>query len=288
MELWHASTLASFTEAIRPGLVNLGGSTTLIQIHGSPAARDEDRSLLDRAREISGSKVFLLHRPDEILLDAELRRYFELHPESRLLFLGDLIYRETFWAQRRALCRVIPHPQLDLSLPTPSVKLIVGAFTSWGEMRDPRHYFELVNHLSLDPKFEFRIGGTGLEGVSVPKTVQITTEPFVSHFNVQLYHLQGRKRYGESSGSLHRGVSIPVIFEANGAERLEGLHVIKIQADDELQTIEFARAADEIMSLTAAEFEQALRENWNAASRNSVARFGRDVAQFVESFSRSQ
>jgi hypothetical protein len=70
-------------------------------------------------------------------------------------------------------------------------------------------------------------------------------------FNLQLYHLNGEVRRGESSGSLHRGVSIPVILEMNGAEVLEDLRVVKVPYANPVDAdkADWGAAAEEIVSL---------------------------------------
>jgi hypothetical protein len=128
-------------------------------------------------------------------------------------------------------------------------------------------------------RFSFKIGGVGFEDFDLPKNVETTKQYFVPHFNVQLYHLHGKKRWGESSGSLHRGISVPVIFEANGAERLEGVRVVKIDADDDLRQIDFKKAADEIARIAAQGIESALACNLAAAKKNSLAAFAQNVLE---------
>lgn len=280
----------------------------LIQIHGSPAAQVEDEKILYLARKLSCKVVYLIHRPDEALLNPFVRNDFEKNLDSKFIFLGDLIFRDPFWAERRHQSLVMPHPYLDLSLPRPNRKIVVGAFTSWGEMRDPEHYFALIrslnehvasqlptqsnenlnlnlnlkSHSKDDDLFEFQMGGTGLEHRLIPPFIHVRQEPFVPHFNVQLYHLHGKKRYGESSGSLHRGISIPVIFEANGAERLEGFHAIKINADDELQAIDFDNAARDIVSLARSTIDDILKRNLTLARAHDFGTFAQTVLDFLK------
>ena len=133
-----------------------------------------------------------------------------------------------------------------------------------------------------DDLFEFQIGGTGLEHRLIPPFIHVMQEPFVPHFNVQLYHLHGKKRYGESSGSLHRGISIPVIFEANRAERLEGFHAIKIKADDELQTIDFDQAARDILHLAHHGLGDILERNLTLARANYLGAFAQTLLDFLK------
>lgn len=59
-----------------------------------------------------------------------------------------------------------------------------------------------------------------------------TPSDFDVTFNVQLYHYREAIRFGESSGSLHASSGIPVIFEMNGAERIENLMVVKVPYSD--------------------------------------------------------
>lgn len=291
LRILGAPTLQNFTDSIISGFSAEGVETqdqdsadfALIQIHGSPAARAEDQRILETSRLLKIPKVFLIHRPDEALIQRFIKAHFENDPRAKLIFLGDLIFKDPFWAKRREFSSVIPHPHLDLSMPLLNGRPIVGSFTSWGEMRDVKHYFALVECLKDANLFEFRIGGTGLDKVKFPDYVQHTKEPFAPHFNVQLYHLFGKKRYGESSGSLHRGISIPIIFEANGAERLEGFKAVKIAADDELRSIHFDKAAAEILKLVAEDIDPLLERNRKVAMKNSVQAFAKSILSFLVS-----
>jgi hypothetical protein len=68
-------------------------------------------------------------------------------------------------------------------------------------------------------------------------------------FNTQLYFYGNKVRTGESSGSLHLGVSYPVIIEMNGSENIEGLKVIKApynKATGDIESVDFAEAAAQI------------------------------------------
>jgi hypothetical protein len=151
LQVIGASTLKGFTSAIERGFEELCATSSrrdsatkyLVQVHGSSEARAEDERILQEAALISDEKVFLLHRPDEILENPELVGFFERQRSAKIIFLGDLVFRYPFWAERRACTKVITHPQLDESLPASSEKLIVGAFTAWeeksGNMRSIEH-----------------------------------------------------------------------------------------------------------------------------------------------------
>ena len=165
--------------------------------------------------------------------------------------------------------------------------VVVGAHTGWGEMRSLRHAAQLlaavftrsenlpiVGYLGGGPRRELELrriddilvdaGLRAFELVQVSQLsfpIQLASHPriIISHegapppglgltFNLQLYHLNGAVRRGESSGSLHRGVSVPVILEMNGAEALEDLRVVKVPYDNSLEAGEadWGAAAEEI------------------------------------------
>lgn len=283
IQIRGARTLTAFTESIAKGFLEVPGGDAgfeLVQIHGSPQSAEEDQAILRQLQPNSPRKI-LIHRPDELLLNEKLKTYFSENPKERLVFLGDLTFRDQFWKDREAYSEVVPHPFTDLTLPSREKgRYVVGAFTSWGEMRKLEHFLSLIEELK-NTTLLFKVGGT-LNGVplrpgDVGANVVLSHEPFVPHFNVQLYHLHGRKRYGESSGSLHRGVSIPVIFEANGAERLEQLAVVKIAADDELKVIDFKEGARRITSLVNEGIETSLARNFQSALQNSPIHFAQAI-----------
>lgn len=286
--IFGATTLKHFTGPIETGFRELNlpqnPDFEIYQIHASPQSIEQDLKLLELAKLSKSKKIFLLHRPDELLKVPELKVFFEENPAVSIVVLGDLVLNLEFWQERKLHISVIPHPFLSLDFPVKdSEKYVIGSFTSWGEMRKLGHLFELFKHLPAD-KFECRVGGT-LDGRAltikdVPAGVRLASEPFVSHFNVQLYHLNGKKRIGESSGSLHRGVSIPVIFEANGIERVEGLKVVKIEADDELKNPDYKRAAAEIVQLTSA-IDEHLKFNFDLASKNLPRDFATSFLKVV-------
>lgn len=274
-----AKTLQHFTESFTPILHHFNETLEIIQIHASPNSLDEDLELLEYAKTSTLPKKFLIHRPDELLLRPSLKEFFDKYDQEKLIFFGDLIFKEKFWEERKIHSTIAPHPYLSLSRPSKvDGKYIVGAFTAWGEMRKLEHYLNLVEELSsLDKenKLTYMIGGTfdGRPVSSASHKVKISSEAFIPHFNIQLYHLNGRKRFGESSGSLHRGVTVPVIFEANGMERIETIKVIKVEADDELKTIDYKKAAKEILELALNGLEDTLDQNNLHAAQNTARRF---------------
>jgi hypothetical protein len=103
-------------------------------------------------------------------------------------------------------------------------------------------------------------------------------------FNVQLYHLRGRIRTGESSGSVHEYPCIPVIVEMNGAERLEELEVIKLpylnQAD--INSVDFASGAEQIAAaIQSRRVKTMLNRNIDAAKRLSPHEIAKRHAMFL-------
>jgi hypothetical protein len=285
VKIWGASTLEGFTGKITEGFrleqvaVESSGifDCGLVQLHGSPQAKDEDERLLAETSKLEIPKIYLIHRPDEIISNSRFVSCFENDEAAQFILLGDLVLEMPFWAKRTSRVTVIPHPYLDFSMPPREGRAIVGSFTSWGEMRKLEHFVRLAEALKGAPHLQFKIGGTGLDRAKVPSFIEITENFFVPHFNVQLYHLNGRKRFGESSGSLHRGVSIPVIFEANGMERLENIMAIKVAADDDLNNIDFAQAASQIAALDSLSLHSWLEHNKRSAVKNSPQAFARAV-----------
>ena len=280
--IFGAQTLSKFTEAIQGGFKDLPAPDfELWQVHASPASRLDDLRLLEHAKISNSKKIFLIHRPDELLLYPELKAFFVKNPRLSLVFLGDLVLKLPFWEERKKHITVIPHPFTDLSLPAGN-KYVIGSFTSWGEMRKLEHFIELTKVLGSE--FECWVGGTldgrALTAGDVPSNIQVKNEFFIPHFNVQLYHLNGQKRLGESSGSLHRGVSIPVIFEANGIERTEGLKVIKIQSDLELKQIDYNQAARDISRMLP-DLNEHLNFNLECARQNQPKHFAQALMSII-------
>ncbi len=283
LKVWGAQSLSSFTKCIVNALtgqgVNCGSSSTyeygLVQIHGAPAALEEDKLILKESLNAHFPLIYLIHRPDELLESSTLMELLNYQKSKRFCLLGDLVFRLPFWQLHRLQCTVIPHPFMDITMPPPSAPFVVGSYTSWGEMRKLEHYLALVDNLRSFGKFEFKVGGSGIDKRKLPTDVLVSEKFFVPHFNVQLYHLFGKKRLGESSGSLHKGISVPVIFEANGAERIENFFAIKIRANDKLLDIDFAGASVEIKKMVDSNLILALEHNQAQAMENSPDAFAK-------------
>jgi len=262
--LFGSQTLNLFSAAIEHPIAKISKNINLIQIHGCASSFEEDLRILNNS-SLLNNKVYLIHRPDEILEYPDLLTH--LSPSSTIVQFGDLLINHPFW-QKFKDRHVIAHPFLSMNMPKKvENKIIVGSFTSWGEMRSLEHFFALKEELLKTPsanRLLFWAGGPG-SGSEL--------KFFIPHINVQLYHLHGKKRLGESSGSLHRGVSVPVIFEANGVERIEGLKVIKIEADPDLNNIDFKAAAKSISELVESHLDEWLIYNASIAKSNCPETF---------------
>jgi hypothetical protein len=287
LKIWGASTLDAFTSKITEGLqseqtfIDRSGEFDfgLVQLHGSPQAKDEDEHILEMTSGLTVPKIYLIHRPDEILSNPKFISHFKYHTDAHFILLGDLVFGLPFWQCRIKKTKVIPHPYTDFSMPQEG-KPIVGSFTSWGEMRKLEHFIRLVDALKNTTTLQFKVGGPGIDRSTLPSSIEVSEKFFVPHFNVQLYHLNGRKRLGESSGSLHRGISIPVIFEANGMERLENIKVVKVPADEDLKKIDFVSAAAQIIKIESEILQSLLESNKQSALKNSPQTFAKSVLNF--------
>lgn len=288
IKIFGSLSLKHFTDRLIKAFSTLSGSDFLFdlyQIHGAPHSFEEDKFLISELKKSPRPFLILIHRPDELLIRPELVKFFEDDPKIKIIFLGDLMLMHPFWKERQEYIRVLTHPYLDHSLPTKiEGAFTIGSYTSWGEMRDLKHFLNLVDELK-NPRFMAMVGGT-LNGLPLTQSmlgrddIKVMPDFFMPHFNVQLYHLMGKKRLGESSGSLHRGISIPVIFEANGMERLENIRAIKVTADNDLGDIDFKSAALQIAQLSDGAIENWINHNLASARTNTPERFASEICIF--------
>lgn len=284
IRLLYAKSLTSFTQSIQRGFDELSiqsvndvgfADRQFVQIHGAPHSKQDDFEILSSYEHACFSYA-LVHRPDELLLDLELSKLFFKQKFDEIILLGDYIPAEF----KKLRPRIIPHPYTDLSMPSEK-SITVGTFTSFGEMRKLNHCLLLMDMLTenLPANVQFMLGGLH-NGKKLTKDdinrdyIVLNDQPFIPHFNLQLYHLNEWKRYAESSGSLHRGISIPVIFEANGIERIEKIKVIKIQASDDLKIIGFEKAQRQIVDLIRNnQVLNILNHNYSCAKKNQPIDF---------------
>jgi hypothetical protein len=158
-----APTLKRFTDGIlRKGVERSGykvcsdfsgGEFGIIQIHGSPAAREADleiiRDIPQIVHHLAGS-IVLLHRPDEIRDAIPNLRYVlcSLPPKVGVVMLGDLLINDPFYRIPNLERRVIPHGFFELDYADSSLPVILGSHTSWGEMRSVQGVITLLKAVS--------------------------------------------------------------------------------------------------------------------------------------------
>ncbi|HSW47780.1 MAG TPA: hypothetical protein VLG67_01755 [Candidatus Saccharimonadales bacterium] len=95
-------------------------------------------------------------------------------------------------------------------------------------------------------------------------------ETFGITFNIQTYYYGERIRTGESSGSLHMTLSIPVILEMNGSEKIEDLQVIKIPYGSlsDIRSADFEKGAKMIIeTINNGSFRDMLEHNLKQARK---------------------
>lgn len=289
-------TLDHFSKALEASVNSTSCQNSLYQIHAAPDSLQTDIEIFEELIKTSKQSLVLIHRPDELVLNLDLLNGLEKTTHHKFIFFGDLGLQHPIY--KKLNYHILPHPYLSIEITSLEYPHTVGSFTSWGEMRDLKHYLDLVLAFrDLDTKnIQFNIGGTlnkqsltpqkfldwlkksqynPAQSLYLQETVQIKTEPFIPAFNTQLYHLNGKKRLGESSGSLHRGITIPIIFEANHIEKFEGISLIKIKADEDLSSIEYKRAAQDIINLSQNRslLESTLSKNLDYAKTNLPQHF---------------
>lgn len=81
-------------------------------------------------------------------------------------------------------------------------------------------------------------------------------------FNAQIYYFGNAIRLGESSGSAHSMVSIPVVAEINDADLVEDLRLIKVPYGNasDINTLDFKQGAKQIVESIG---NNSFRDMWN-------------------------
>lgn len=167
--------------------------------------------------------------------------------------------------------------------------IIVGSHTTWGEMRSTGHMIQLlgevfrqrgthdiigyvggkpkdqldskllrekwdehngdVSVVFMDAHYKQNLEDNKGENVVLLDLENTMPDNFGLTYNVQLYYLNDRVRTGESSGSAHSAISIPVVLEMNGSEAIEDLRVVKVPygSRDDIGTVDFRAGAESIL-----------------------------------------
>lgn len=331
----YSSTLQRFTSGIlAAGFAAHGweivpyyeASCVIAQIHGSPAAEREDLSIIDLLQSMfeanRHSIAILIHRPDEVQDRLpELQQLLKnAPPKVAISFLGPHHKDDPFFGANRRI--VIPHGFFEpAATPTQAGPIIIGAHTSWGEIRSAEAATLLLRETFKTPcssPIVGYLGGSsvdlansrsmieslmqGIAPVCTPAEVRVPLEAYNGPplllfnpsgrwpdevqltFNIQLYHYGDAIRTGESSGSAHTGGNIPVIWEMNGAEILEELHVIKVPYAERSswRTSDFSAAAERIHSvIETGKLAGFLHHNYKRAQAMSPAWV---AARYIEIF----
>ncbi|HLC48881.1 MAG TPA: hypothetical protein VJI96_00645 [Candidatus Andersenbacteria bacterium] len=277
-----------------------------------------ERLKKDIVKVDSINRVILLHRPDEIQLRFPGLKDVLVSAKKAIgvTFLGDMHINDTFFDIPSLVKKVIPHGFFPISEKPQTDPVIVGSHTTWGEMRSIEHIFRLLDELFKNgtttivgyvggkPKdqleinilkrewqqlklktevtfLDAHIAEQNLNGKNVILVDSQNIEPanFGLTFNVQLYYLGRRIRTGESSGSVHSSVGIPVILEMNGSEVIENLKTIKIPygSIEDIHSINFHAGADLILKSIADEsYKAMLKHNVEQSKMFNSSYVGRE------------
>lgn len=281
-----------------------GVDAKIYQIHGAPQAEEEDKMLMKMIRDDAGKKIVLVHRPDEV--QKKFPDFKELSKfSSCVVFLGDKHINDEFY-NGFAKRFVVPHGFFDVKEILQKEPIVIGSHTTWGEMRSVENVmkllkeifklnnnqFNIVGYMGGKPAKELEINkleklwkNLGENNVKFTDSMQINKfnqpaiivnssdiEPkdFGFTFNVQMYHFEEKIRTGESSGSLHASVSIPVILEMNGSEIIEDLKVIKIPYSslNDMSSVDYISGAQKIVdAIRNKNYISMLEHNLNQAKK---------------------
>lgn len=277
----------------------------------------------DTTKKDSVKRVILLHRPDEIQLRLpEIKGIFQaINRPTGLTFLGDMHAKDSFFEAPNLIRKVIPHGFFNISEKLQTDPIIIGSHTTWGEMRSIEHIFKLLGEIfSNEGSIIGYIGGKPKEQLEIdhlksewkrhnsnlPVTFldahkngitlsnknvifvdseNINPEGFGLSFNVQMYYLNNKVRTGESSGSVHSSVSVPVILEMNGSEVIEDLKVIKVPygSVDDISTIDFKTGAKRILdALRSRSYKDMLKHNLAQSKKFNSAFVGSEYIKLFD------
>jgi hypothetical protein len=264
----------------------------------------------------------LIHRPDEIQGRSELfADSGVLESASFIALLGTFHVADDWLVRTGVPVRAVPHGFFSSRPPVLRTPVVIGSHTRWGEMRrlddavtllaevlsraepgsvvgylggEGAEAFDLdllTHRKSVGARFAAievvhnygMVRGAAKKRVLVVNPGPIQPPDLTPILNVQLYHLNGRLRTGENSGSLHQYPSVPIVFEMNGGEVMEDLKVIRVPyANDENGVCgDFAVAADKILDwIRTDRLKKSLRHNQRRAEAlgpKAVARYYQDL-----------
>ncbi|MEX0616270.1 MAG: hypothetical protein WD231_00490 [Candidatus Woykebacteria bacterium] len=271
----------------------------------------------------STKRIILVHRPDEIQLRfPELKDILQTAQKPiGLTFLGDMHVNDSFFGAENLIKRVIPHGFFAISEKLQIEPLVVGSHTTWGEMRSIEHIFKLlvevfrknssiIGYVGGKPKDQLEEGYLKTEWAKLNPNVQATffdahkdnfdlskknvifvdsdnvePENFGLSFNVQMYYLNDSVRTGESSGSVHSSVGVPVILEMNGSEIIEDVKVIKVpySSKEDIHSIDFKAGADLILkSIEDSSYQEMLKHNLEQSKKFNSTFVGSEYVKLFQ------
>jgi hypothetical protein len=187
-------TLNRFTDGIlRDGLQRCGCTVVsaeseanfgIIQIHGSPAAREADLRIINQlpktVSQLSAS-IILLHRPDEIRDSLPtLSPALEALPATTgLAMLGNLLIDDPFYLHPGLVRRAIPHGFFNIEKDPLSHPIIIGSHTTWGEMRCLKRTLLLLKEIAkVGPNNHIigYLGGAPADALSIDSVTRLIQE----------------------------------------------------------------------------------------------------------------
>ncbi len=277
----------------------------------------------DIVKTDSTKRVVLLHRPDEIQLRfPELQEILKTAKKQiGLTFLGDMHANDSFFESPNLVKKVIPHGFFSISEKLQVEPIVIGSHTTWGEMRSIEHIFKLLGEIFIkESSIIGYVGGKPKEQLEVAQLTKewnrynsnlsvtfldshrddtpssnknvifvdsenINPKGFGLSFNVQLYYLNNKIRTGESSGSVHSSIGVPVILEMNGSEVIENLKVIKVPygSRDDIDSIDFKLGAELILDAIRSEsYKDMLKHNLAQSKKFNSAFVGSEYIKLLK------
>lgn len=268
-------------------------------------------------------RVILFHRPDEIELGfPELSDILKTAKKPiGLTFLGDMHVSDPFFDAPNLVKKVIPHGFFSISEKLQIDPIVIGSHTTWGEMRSIEHIFKLLgevfrknnsivgyvggkpkdqldleflkqewNKLNPDIEAEFLDAHKDTFDSSKKNVIFVDSENkepenFGLSFNVQMYYLNDKVRTGESSGSVHSSVGVPVILEMNGSEVIENLKVIRVPygSKENINSIDFKKGAESILAaVNNKSYAEMLKHNLTQSKKFNPAYVGKEYIKLFE------
>lgn len=275
----------------------------------------------DLVKDDSIKRAILLHRPDEIQL--RFPELVDILKTSKnqigLTFLGDMHVSD--FDAPNLVKKVIPHGFFSISEKLQIEPVVIGSHTTWGEMRSIEHIFKLLGEVfrknssivgyvggkpkeqldsgflknewsELNPDIEVEVldahkdtFDSSKKNVIFVDSENVEPENFGLSFNVQMYYLNEKVRTGESSGSVHSSVGVPVILEMNGSEIIEDVKVIKVpySSQEDINSVDFKAGAELILnSINDKSYVEMLKHNLEQSKKFNATFVGKEYIKLFD------